>query len=140
MDGQGWHLPTQVLADQLTLFQPEGTDCFPHSITCPPMSFVPVGTLSPLAGSYDAFLFHFNSCTEYRGQIVHNIMKQGVSLEKKMNVIIFFAAPPRTMLNFRGGKSGILEFRSNFIYRHSHSMARAILNKVKLSESAPIKI
>ena len=32
MGGQGGQLPTQVLADQLTLFQPEGADCAPTLI------------------------------------------------------------------------------------------------------------
>ena len=36
MGGQGGQLPTQVLADQLTLSQPEGIDCAPHVTTCPP--------------------------------------------------------------------------------------------------------
>ena len=34
--GQGGQLPTQVLADQLTLYQPEGADCVPHITTSPP--------------------------------------------------------------------------------------------------------
>ena len=29
-------LPTQVLADQLTLSQPEGAYCAPNSTACPP--------------------------------------------------------------------------------------------------------
>ena len=32
MGGQSWQLPTQVLADQLTLYQPEGADWAPHII------------------------------------------------------------------------------------------------------------
>ena len=32
MGGQGGQLPTQDLADQLTLYQPEGADCTPHII------------------------------------------------------------------------------------------------------------
>ena len=36
MGGQGGQLPTQVLADQLTLYQPEGADCAPYITTCPP--------------------------------------------------------------------------------------------------------
>jgi hypothetical protein len=31
----GGQLPTHVLADQLTLSQPEGADCAPYSTTCP---------------------------------------------------------------------------------------------------------
>ena len=37
MDGQGGQLPTQVLGDQLTLYQSEGADCAPHIKNCPPM-------------------------------------------------------------------------------------------------------
>ena len=33
MSGQGGQLPAQVLADQLTLYQPEGADCAPHITT-----------------------------------------------------------------------------------------------------------
>ena len=33
---KGGQLPTQVLADQLTLSQPDGTDCVPYITTCPP--------------------------------------------------------------------------------------------------------
>ena len=33
MGGQGGQLPTQVLADQLTLSQPDGADCAPHITT-----------------------------------------------------------------------------------------------------------
>ena len=36
MSGQGGQLPTQVLADQLTLPQPDGADCVPYITTCPP--------------------------------------------------------------------------------------------------------
>ena len=32
MGGQGGQLPTQDLADQLTLYPPEGADCAPHII------------------------------------------------------------------------------------------------------------
>ena len=38
MGGQDEQLPTQVLADQLTLSQPKGEDCAPHITTCPPSS------------------------------------------------------------------------------------------------------
>ena len=34
--GQGGQLPTQVLEDQLTLYQPEGADCAP-----PPHYYLP---------------------------------------------------------------------------------------------------
>ena len=30
LTGQSGQLPTQVLAEQLTLYQPEGADCTPH--------------------------------------------------------------------------------------------------------------
>ena len=32
----GRQLSIQILADQLTLYQPEGADCAHHPITCPP--------------------------------------------------------------------------------------------------------
>ena len=32
----GWAMPTQVLADQLTLSQSDGADCVPYITTCPP--------------------------------------------------------------------------------------------------------
>ena len=32
MDGQGGQLPTQVLGDQLTLYQLEGADFAPHTL------------------------------------------------------------------------------------------------------------
>ena len=38
MGGQSGLLPTQVLADQLTLYQSEGSDCA-HHITASPPSF-----------------------------------------------------------------------------------------------------
>ena len=36
MGGQDGQLPTQVLADQLTLSQPEGTDCVPTALLAHP--------------------------------------------------------------------------------------------------------
>ena len=36
MGGLGGQLPTQVLADQLTLSQPEWADCAPNITTCQP--------------------------------------------------------------------------------------------------------
>ena len=36
MGGQSGQLPTEVLADQLTLYQPEGADCAHHPTSCPP--------------------------------------------------------------------------------------------------------
>ena len=36
MSGQGGQLPTQDLADQLTLSQPDGAGCVPYITICPP--------------------------------------------------------------------------------------------------------
>ena len=116
MSGQGGQLPTQDLADKLTLSQPDGAGCVPYITICPPsFRLLPTSLLLNRLLRQKCNSIHFldlNSCQ----------MKSNSSLNCKHALAIMMARTQTMQVCSINLKKAILFANSHMDHRFLHNL------------------